>query len=255
MVEPFSVAKHGQQLFNEFAKDKDNTIWTYLPYGPFATYESFAQLALTFESAADPLMFAICDTRGCNGAASAVSAAAGGGGGAGAATDDSATGHDSTAVCEPRAVGMGSYLRINPDHGSIEVGHLNFSPALQNTSIATEAMYLMMQHAFDLGYRRYEWKCDVLNARSRRAAERFGFSFEGVFRQAVHYKQRNRDTAWFAIMDSEWPQLQQCYVQWLADENFDEQGRQRVALRDLTWPLLVRRFDESGYTFAEVKRG
>jgi RimJ/RimL family protein N-acetyltransferase len=140
------------------------------------------------------------------------------------------------AIVEPTeetAVGVASYLRIDPISGSIEVGHLRFSPLLQRTPAATEAMYLMMKHAFDLGYRRYEWKCDALNAPSRAAAERLGLSFEGIFRQATVYKGRNRDTAWFAAIDREWPAIQNGFVRWLDPTNFDPSGRQRSSLGDL----------------------
>jgi RimJ/RimL family protein N-acetyltransferase len=136
---------------------------------------------------------------------------------------------------------VASYLRIEPASGSIEVGHINYSPLLQRTPAATEAMYLMMQRVFDLGYRRYEWKCDALNARSRAAAQRLGLSFEGVFRQATVYKGRNRDTAWYAAIDQEWPALQAAFLQWLDPANFDEDGRQRLRLADLTSPVLKQR--------------
>ena len=145
---------------------------------------------------------------------------------------DSATGN---------AVGVASYMRIDAANGAIEVGHINYSPPLQRTRAATEAMYLMMQRVFELGYRRYEWKCDSLNAASRAAAQRLGFSYEGVFRQAVVYKGRNRDTAWYAMIDSEWPALREAYRQWLDPANFDAQGRQRLRLSDLSAPVLKRR--------------
>ena len=132
-----------------------------------------------------------------------------------------------------RASGLASYLRIDPPHGVIEVGHLAFSPLLQRTAAATEAMYLMMQNAFALGYRRYEWKCDSLNAASRRAAERLGFRFEGIFRQAVIYKGRSRDTAWYSIIDAEWPALHGALARWLEPGNFGADGRQRVSLGEL----------------------
>ena len=125
---------------------------------------------------------------------------------------------------------MASYLRIEPAHGSIEVGHLAFAPRLQRTRAATEAMYLMMWQAFKLGYRRYEWKCDALNAPSRRAAERLGFRHEGTFRQAMVYKGRNRDTAWYSIIDSEWPSRAAAFEAWLDPMNFDAAGRQRRPL-------------------------
>jgi RimJ/RimL family protein N-acetyltransferase len=129
------------------------------------------------------------------------------------------------------AIGVASYLRIDPANGAIEVGHLQFSPRLQRSTAATEAMYLMMKQAFDLGYRRYEWKCDALNAGSRRAAERLGFTFEGVFRQAVVYKGRNRDSAWYSIIDSRWPLLVAAYRRWLDPGNFDDSGRSDPASR------------------------
>ena len=140
-----------------------------------------------------------------------------------------------------RAEGVASYLRITPAVGSIEVGHICLSPRLQATVAATEAMFLMMDWAFASGYRRYEWKCDALNLPSRRAAERFGFSYEGTFRQATIYKGRNRDTAWFAMVDRDWPGLQRAYRTWLDPANFDAAGRQRQRLSDLTRPCLVSR--------------
>ena len=133
---------------------------------------------------------------------------------------------------------MASYLRVDPEMGSIELGHINFSPALQRTRAATDAMFLMMQWAFDVGYRRFEWKCNALNHPSRRAAERLGFSFEGVFRQAAVVKGRNRDTAWFAAIDADWPALKAAYDAWLTPNNFDTEGRQHERLGDLT--ALVR---------------
>jgi RimJ/RimL family protein N-acetyltransferase len=139
-----------------------------------------------------------------------------------------------------RAVGLASYLRIDPFAGSIEVGHLRFSSLLQRRPAATEAMYLMMRNAFALGYRRYEWKCDALNAPSRAAALRLGLSFEGIFRRAVVVKGRNRDTAWFAATDGDWPALARAFERWLDPANFDAAGRQRVRLGELTAPLLVR---------------
>jgi RimJ/RimL family protein N-acetyltransferase len=130
-----------------------------------------------------------------------------------------------------RVAGVASYLRIDPPVGVIEVGHIALSPALQQTVAATEAMFLMMSRVFDeLGYRRYEWKCDSLNAPSRRAALRLGFAFEGIFRQATLYKGRNRDTAWYAVIDKDWPAVKRAYERWLSPENFDADGRQRVPL-------------------------
>lgn len=135
-------------------------------------------------------------------------------------------------------MGIASYLRIDPGNGSIEVGHIHFSESLKQSVAATEAMYLMMKSAFELGYRRYEWKCDSLNAASCSAAQRLGLSFEGVFRNATIYKGRNRDTAWFAAIGSEWPALNTAFSKWLDAENFDSEGKQIVSLRSLTQPVL-----------------
>ena len=171
-------------------------MWTYLPYGPFdslATYRTWMNATYLGN---DPLCFSISDQR------------------------------------LNRPIGMAAYLRITPAAGSIEVGHVQFSPLLQRKPAATEAMYLMMERAFTLGYRRYEWKCDTLNAPSRAAAQRLGFKFEGIFRQAAVVKGRNRDTAWFSIIDSEWPALQKAFLQWLAPNNFDIDGNQRCRLAD-----------------------
>ena len=142
-------------------------------------------------------------------------------------------------VLAPEPAGIACYLRTDAVNGSTEVGWITFAPSLQRTTAATEAIYLMVRHAFDdLGYRRFEWKCDALNAPSRRAAERFGFTYEGTFRQALVYKGRNRDTAWFSITDAEWARLRPAYDAWLAPENFDDDGRQRRSLSDLTAAAL-----------------
>jgi RimJ/RimL family protein N-acetyltransferase len=142
---------------------------------------------------------------------------------------------------DDRPAGLVSYLRIAPAAGSIEVGHIHYSPRLQRTPAATDAMYLMMKKAFESGYRRYEWKCDALNAASRVAAERLGLSFEGVFRQAAVHKGRNRDTAWYAAIDAEWPALREAFLTWLDPKNFDAKGRQLARLSDLTRPIIKRR--------------
>jgi RimJ/RimL family protein N-acetyltransferase len=170
--------------------------WTYLPHGPFDDLESFTAWMQSVCNGDDPLF------------------------------------HTITVDGDP--VGLASYLRIDPHIGSIEVGYLHFAPSLQQTAASTEAMFLMMQRAFDLGYRRYEWKCDALNAPSRVAATRLGFTFEGVFRQATMYKGRNRDTAWFSIVDTEWPMIHAEFERWLDPSNFDADGRQGTALRHLT---------------------
>jgi RimJ/RimL family protein N-acetyltransferase len=204
-VEPLDAARHAGDLFAANALDAENRMWTYLAYGPFATAAEYYEWAAARQQSADPLFHAIVDQ------------------------------------ASGQAVGVASYLRIEPAAGSIEVGHIAFSPRLQRTPAATEAMYLMMRRAFELGYRRYEWKCDALNAPSRAAAQRLGLSFEGVFRQAIVYKRRNRDTAWYAAIDREWPALQAAFERWLVPSNFDEQGRQRERLADLTGPILVAR--------------
>jgi len=178
--------------------------FTYLLSGPFASPAAYRQWVESFCLGDDPLFFAIVDT---------------------------ATG---------KAAGVASYMRIDTRNGVIEVGNINYSPLLQRKPAATEAMYLMMQRAFGLGYRRYEWKCDALNAASRAAALRLGFSFEGIFRQAVVYKGRNRDTAWYAAIDGEWPALRLAFERWLDPANFDRDGRQRVRLSDLTAPVLKK---------------
>ena len=204
-VEPLDPERHAADLYDANALDAEGANWTYLPYGPFGTLESYLGWINDNCRGSDPLFHAIVDNN---------------------------TG---------RAVGVASYLRITPASGSIEVGHINYSPLLQRTPAATEAMYLMMKLAFELGYRRYEWKCDALNARSRAAAQRLGLSFEGVFRQAAVYKGRNRDTAWYAAIDREWPALEDAFLRWLDPTNFDERGKNRIRLTDLTAPVLKQR--------------
>lgn len=198
-LEPLSAERHAAELHE--ANSVDDAIWDYLPYGPFDGLEGYSAWVESAARSDDPQFYAARIL---------------------------ATGH---------VAGVLSYLRISPDAGSIEVGHINFSPALQRTRAATEAIFLLMQWAFDAGYRRFEWKCDALNIGSRRAAQRFGFSYEGVFRQATLYKGRNRDTAWFACIDKEWPALKQAYETWLAPENFDEIGQQKRPLGALTGPV------------------
>lgn len=201
-LEPLDPKKHAEQLFTANALDPQGANWTYLPYGPFEEFDDYRAWLEQQCSTGDPLFFAIVD------------AASG------------------------EAVGVASYLRITPSCGSIEVGHLHFSPKLQRTPAATEAMYLMMRHAFELGYRRYDWKCDSLNEPSRKAALRLGLAFEGIFRQATVRKGRNRDTAWYAAIDKEWPALSAAFEQWLSPSNFDAEGQQRVSLTSLTGDAL-----------------
>jgi RimJ/RimL family protein N-acetyltransferase len=202
-LEPLDSAKHGEHLFKANKLDQQDRIWVYLPYGPFAKLDQYLSWVDTVCSKDDPKFYAIVDYK------------------------------------RQQAVGVASYLRIDPPNGSIEVGHINFSPLLQNSIAATEAMFIMMQNAFNLGYRRYEWKCDVLNQRSRNAAARLGFQFEGIFRQATIYKGRNRDTAWFSIIDRDWPQLQLVYNTWLSPQNFNAKGQQKKSLSKLTKEKLI----------------
>jgi RimJ/RimL family protein N-acetyltransferase len=204
-LEPLESSRHAADLFAANRHDADGRMWTYMPYGPFDTQAAYATWVDAVAADDDPMFFSIVDQ----------------------STD--------------RATGVASFLRIDPPAGSIEVGHIAYSPLLQRTPAATEAMFLMMRLAFELGYRRYEWKCDALNADSRRAAQRLGLSYEGIFRQARVYKGRNRDTAWFAAIDKEWPRLERAFEQWLAPANFDSEDRQRVSLRELTRPILVKR--------------
>ena len=197
-VVPLDPEQHAGELHAANLSDANGAMWTYLPYGPFESREIYRAWLNEHGRSDDPLFYTIVDH----------------------------------ATAKP--VGLAAYLRILPASGSIEVGHVNYSPLLQRTPAATEAMFLMMQRAFALGYRRYEWKCDALNAKSRAAALRLGFSYEGVFRQATVYKGRNRDTAWFSIIDREWPALEKAFCRWLDTSNFDERGSQRVRLSEPT---------------------
>lgn len=187
---------HADGLFREFSGH--DHVWDYLPYGPFASSSAYHRWMRQDASGHDPLFMAIFD-------------------------------HN-----HPGARGVASYLRITPQAGTIEVGHIAMAPSVQKTRAATEAIYLMMEWAFEAGYRRFEWKCNALNLASRRAAERLGLSYEGVFRQAAVIKGRNRDTAWFAAIDAEWPALREAFEAWLRPENFDAGGRQIERLSDLT---------------------
>jgi RimJ/RimL family protein N-acetyltransferase len=194
-VEPLDVARHAAELHEANLDDRDGKNWTYLTSEPFEQLDAYAAWLEKMSAAGDPMFHAIVDAR------------------------------------SGKAAGLAAYLRIEPAYGVIEVGHINFSPRLQRTPAATEAMALMMRRVFDeLGYRRYEWKCDDLNAPSRAAAERLGFRYEGTFRQALVYKGRNRDSAWFSILDHEWPALRDAFDQWLDPRNFDDQGRQKTRL-------------------------
>jgi RimJ/RimL family protein N-acetyltransferase len=204
-LEPLDAARHAAELHEANLLDNEGRNWTYLPYGPFATLDEYRAWLASVAGKDDPQFYAILDRR---------------------------TG---------QASGVASYLRIDPAAGSIEVGHINYSPRLQRTIAATEAMVLMMRRAFELGYRRYEWKCNALNAPSRAAAQRLGFSYEGIFRQARVDKGRNRDTAWYALIDREWPALDRAFQGWLDPANFDAHDNQRTSLSALTAPVLVAR--------------
>jgi RimJ/RimL family protein N-acetyltransferase len=176
----------------------DPAIWTYLPDGPYESAEHLRQTLSWAKASSDPLYFTL------------------------------------VRLADERPLGWVSYLRVTPEFGVIEIGHIWFAPELQRTAGATEAIYLLIRHAFDdLGYRRVEWKCDALNAASRRAAERFCFIFEGVFRKHQIVKGRNRDTAWYAITDNDWPTIRAGFQSWLAPANFDSEGRQICSLAEL----------------------
>lgn len=185
-----------------------DALWDYMPYGPFPSAAGYHRWAKDTATGEDPLFYVL---------------------------RDKASGH---------CGGVASYLRITPAAGSIEVGHICLSPEIARGRAWTEAMFLMMDWAFSNGYRRYEWKCNALNMASRRAAQRLGFSYEGIFRQAAVVKGRNRDTAWFAIIDAEWPALREAYAAWLSPRNFDAKGRQKERLSDLT--RLVRVAEDPG---------
>ena len=197
-IAPFDPASHADNLWRGTSGPERDHLWLYLWEGPFPDRASFeADLRRKGESA-DPLYFAILDN------------------------------------ASGQAVGHAAYMRMAPQFRAIEVGSIIYTPQLQRTVGATEAMYLMARHAFDdLGYRRYEWKCNALNAASRTAALRLGFTYEGTFRQHMIIKGRNRDTAWFSMLDSEWPKCKAAFEQWLAPENFDEHGKQKRSLAEI----------------------
>lgn len=193
-LEPLDRPTHGPSLFEALAGAPDS-LWTYMSFGPFRAYRDFEATLEAIEHYPNWVPFAI--------------------------------------VVDEEPLGFASYLRIAPRDGSIEIGSIVLSPQLQRTTPATEALYLMIRNIFELGYRRCEWKCDDLNTASRKAAERLGFSYEGTFRQATLYKGRNRDTAWYAITDREWPALDRAFQRWLSPDNFDSSGAQRRSLRQM----------------------
>jgi RimJ/RimL family protein N-acetyltransferase len=195
IVAPLDPLAHAQSLYEGTHGANKEAFWLYMSEGPFADAAAFRAYLDKLAHTEDPLSFSIID-RATN-----------------------------------RAVGHASYMRITPEHRVIEIGNIFYTPALAGTRGATEAMYLLAQHAFaDLGYRRYEWKCNALNVRSRRAALRLGFAFEGLFRQHMIQKGRNRDTAWYSMLDTEWPSYKTAYEQYLTPQNFDAQGRELKGL-------------------------
>ena len=197
MLEPVSATRHAKSLYESFAdSDPDGRVWTYLGYGPWQSFEQFATWLREREASRDPWFYAFVNRH---------------------------TG---------KAVGMGSFMRCDAPNGVIEIGHIWMSPGLQKTREATESIFLMIRHCFDdLGVRRLEWKCDALNAPSRKAAERFGFTFEGIFRQHLIVKGRNRDTAWYAMLDKDWPRFRKAFETWLSPDNFNAKGEQKAKLQ------------------------
>lgn len=196
-LEPLDPKRHGADLWRAVAGH--DAIWTWMAYGPFADEAAFMAWLDTRVPLDDPLSFAVVDK------------------------------------ASGQALGIVTLMRIDQPNGAIEIGNILYAPAMQKTPLATEAVYLMARHAFeDLGYRRFEWKCDDGNAPSKKAAKRFGFTFEGLFRQHMIVKGKNRNTAWFSIVDHEWPARRKAFDTWLAAENFDTQGRQRASLAALT---------------------
>jgi RimJ/RimL family protein N-acetyltransferase len=195
-VEPLNPAVHGKALLEGISGPSNDELWRYLPDGPYAEQADFERDLEAKAASKDPLFHAIVDN------------------------------------VSRQAVGRASFMRIEPKHRCLEVGSILYSPALQRTRGATEAMYLMARHVFEtLGYRRYEWKCNALNEASRGAALRLGFTFEGIFRQHMIVKGQNRDTAWFSLLDHEWPRRKQAFEAWLDPANFDANGTQ---IRPLT---------------------
>lgn len=193
-IEPLDIDAHAAALFAAYTEDRENRIWTYLPYGPFADLNGFRAWMQATCMGDDAIFYTIFDAAG--------------------------------------PAGLAAYLRLKPEYGVIEIGHINYAPRLQRSVAATEAQFLFMSRAFDeLGYRRYEWKCDTMNKPSMRAGPRLGFLYEGTFRQAQITKGRNRDTAWFSILDHEWPAIRARFEDWLEPSNFDSEGRQKTRLQ------------------------
>ncbi len=203
-LEPLDIERHSADLHAANCTVSESNNWRYLPYGPYNTLYEYQEWMTKEALKDDPTFFSI------------------------------------VRVSDQKSVGIASFLRINRKHGTIEVGHINFSPLLQGTLAGTEAMYLMMKWAFENGYRRYEWKCNALNSKSRRAAQRLGLSYEGIFRQMSISKGRNRNTAWFAAIETEWPALEKCFQQYFSENNLDKDNKPIVPLSKLTRPLLYK---------------
>lgn len=216
-IEPLDTTAHAHDLWKACDASKNPSLWTYMLSGPFNSADEFRAWITSCSASQDTVFYAVVD------------------------------------IETNRAIGVASYLRIDPTNRVIEVGNISFFDELARTPSATEAMTLMAEHAFGLGYRRYEWKCNVLNTPSVRAAERLGFSFEGVFRNAIVVRGFNRDTAWFAMTDGDWPAIHAAHAAWLSSTNFDNDGTQRQSLRDLTRPLLLGQFPSITIDFEERK--
>ena len=197
-LEPLDPARHGRDLYAATHGPDREAIWAYIGDGPYADFETFHAALVAKAQSEDPLFFAIVDT------------------------------------ASGKALGYATLMRIDVPNRVIEVGNIVYGSAMQKTPLATEAQYLLMRHAFDdLGFRRYEWKCNALNAPSRKAAERYGFAYEGLFRQHMIIKGRNRDTTWYAIVDGDWPRIRAGFEAWLAPDNFTPDGQQKQSLAAL----------------------
>ena len=197
-LEPLDAHTHADALYRaSHGENADPALWHYMNYGPWEDRDSFRQWVQANSDSTDPLFYAIVPTG-------------------------------------EEAAGQATYMRIDEHNGVIEIGHIWFGAAMQRSRAATETIYLLAKHAFDdLGYRRFEWKCHARNQRSRHAAERFGFIYEGTFRNAIVQRDRNRDTAWYAIIDEDWPIIRAAFETWLADDNFDAQGSQIRSLSEI----------------------
>ncbi|KAG7382235.1 hypothetical protein PHYBOEH_010554 [Phytophthora boehmeriae] len=202
--EALESTRHAQDIWEALGDDPSDARWTYLPYGPYKGFDEFGKWCSEAEQTRDPQFYAI--------------------------------------VVDGHAVGLFAYFRVDPSNGVIEVGHVHFSPRLARTCAAAESIYLLLKNAFDLGYRRFEWKCDSFHTGSCVAAGRFGFTYEGKFRQLIVYKGRSRDTMWFSIIDSDWNGgLKEAYDRWLDSDNFDQDGQQKLKLSELTEPFVHAR--------------